>query len=262
MNYALCIGINNYPGSDMDLSGCVNDARDWARMFRAREFSVATLYDNKATHASMLKAFKGIVTKAVAGDIVAIQYSGHGTYIKDTSGDEADGRDECLVPYDIMTAGPITDDSLYNIFKMKMRGVKIIFISDSCHSGTVLRAFDLGDSKGKKKFMPPGTFLKGSVAQEEIPVEHVSEDDVAFRDTEGVLLLFAGCQDIQYSMDANFNGKANGAFTYFALKALKEMPESATYTQWFKKIRTYLPSSDYDQAPNLYGAGMRSKIFA
>ena len=28
--YALCIGINDYPGTDSDLSGCVNDANDWA----------------------------------------------------------------------------------------------------------------------------------------------------------------------------------------------------------------------------------------
>ena len=27
---ALCIGINDYPGTDSDLSGCVNDANDWA----------------------------------------------------------------------------------------------------------------------------------------------------------------------------------------------------------------------------------------
>ncbi len=27
---ALCIGINDYPGTQNDLSGCVNDAQDWA----------------------------------------------------------------------------------------------------------------------------------------------------------------------------------------------------------------------------------------
>ena len=26
---ALCIGINDYPGTDSDLQGCVNDATDW-----------------------------------------------------------------------------------------------------------------------------------------------------------------------------------------------------------------------------------------
>jgi len=27
---ALCIGINDYPGTVNDLSGCVNDAQDWS----------------------------------------------------------------------------------------------------------------------------------------------------------------------------------------------------------------------------------------
>jgi hypothetical protein len=27
---ALCIGINDYPGTANDLSGCINDAQDWA----------------------------------------------------------------------------------------------------------------------------------------------------------------------------------------------------------------------------------------
>lgn len=26
---ALCTGINDYPGTDSDLAGCVNDAADW-----------------------------------------------------------------------------------------------------------------------------------------------------------------------------------------------------------------------------------------
>ena len=33
-NKALCIGFNNYPGTHMDLSGCVNDANDWTQTFK------------------------------------------------------------------------------------------------------------------------------------------------------------------------------------------------------------------------------------
>ena len=29
MRTALCIGINDYPGTGSDLAGCVNDAQDW-----------------------------------------------------------------------------------------------------------------------------------------------------------------------------------------------------------------------------------------
>ena len=37
---ALCIGINDYPGTDNDLSGCVNDAQDWAEELSRRGFTV------------------------------------------------------------------------------------------------------------------------------------------------------------------------------------------------------------------------------
>ncbi len=33
---ALCIGINDYPGTGSDLAGCVNDANDWAAALAAK----------------------------------------------------------------------------------------------------------------------------------------------------------------------------------------------------------------------------------
>ena len=269
MKKAVCIGINNYPGSNMDLAGCVNDAKDWAKELKFRGFAVATLLDSKATGNAMRKVFTSLATETAPGDTIVIQYSGHGTYVPDLNGDEPDGRDEALVPYDIMTNGPVIDDEIYSIFRKKKTGSKIIFISDSCHSGTVMRAFGGFDTiMGTRKFMPPGKFLKRRDAKlveaepDKYAAENISEADFGFRDVSGTLLLFAGCQDVQYSMDANFNSRPNGAFTYFALKALREMTPVATYSQWFKQIKKYLPSAEYDQTPNLYGAGMRSIIFS
>ena len=44
---ALCIGINNYPGTHMDLQGCINDAQDWAAELATRGFTVTQLIDSK-----------------------------------------------------------------------------------------------------------------------------------------------------------------------------------------------------------------------
>jgi hypothetical protein len=247
----------------MDLSGCVNDAKDWAKVLKTYGFVVATLLDSKATGDAMRKAFTKMVENSEKDDLLVIQYSGHGTYVPDISGDEPDGRDEALVPYDVMDNGPLIDDEIYSIFRKKKTGSKIIFISDSCHSGTVLRAF--GGSEpytGMRKFMPPAKFLSKAVMKK-IPkdFENIAEDDFGFRDIAGILLLFSGCQDIEYSMDAIFNGRPNGAFTYYAIKALKDMLPGSTYSDLFKRIRTYLPSKDYQQTPNLFGKGMRSPIF-
>src|SRR5262245_29927806 len=64
---ALCIGINDYPGTGMDLSGCVNDAKDWAALLRAKGFKVSTLLDKKATLKGMRAAISDIVEGAKSG---------------------------------------------------------------------------------------------------------------------------------------------------------------------------------------------------
>ena len=66
-------------------------------------------------------------------------------------------------------------------------------------------------------------------------------------------LLLSGCQDEEYSYDAYFAGRPNGAFTHAALKVLKTLPSAATYAQWHKAIRTTLPSSSYPQTPQIFG---------
>jgi hypothetical protein len=46
---ALCVGINDYPGADMDLNGCVNDAMDWQSLLESRGYQVTRLLDSEAT---------------------------------------------------------------------------------------------------------------------------------------------------------------------------------------------------------------------
>lgn len=269
MNYAIGFGINDYPGTNMDLSGCVNDVKDVIAELKTKwDFTISkTLLDSKATKAAILKTLEEEVVARVPGDILVVWYSGHGTYVPDTSGDEKSGNDQCWVPYDIMTNGPIIDDQIYATLRKKKTGVKIIVFSDSCFSGTVLRAFSpTFGGKGKAKFLPPSKFLKPALTsrmkKDDLTTENIVDDEQISKDVGGTLMLFSGCQDDQTSADAHIDGRYNGAFTYFALKALREMNKDSTYKQWFKKIRTYLPSSDYEQAPNLYGAGMMSKLFS
>ncbi|MBX3682161.1 MAG: caspase family protein, partial [Thauera sp.] len=130
---ALCIGINNYPGTDMDLSGCVNDAADWSGVLAARGFAVQTLIDAQATKAAMVAAIRALVTGAAAGDSLVITFSGHGTYAPDENGDEPDGLDEALCPHDIKQGNVLIDDEIHQLFAARAAGVRLLLISDSCH---------------------------------------------------------------------------------------------------------------------------------
>ena len=64
---ALCIGINNYPGTHMDLQGCVNDAQDWAAVLQARGYTVTTLLDKHATKTAMVQAMSDLIGAAGNG---------------------------------------------------------------------------------------------------------------------------------------------------------------------------------------------------
>ncbi len=249
---ALCIGINDYPGTGSDLSGCVNDVNDWKAALQQRGFAVTTLLDRDATKRNMVEALGKLLRDAAAHDTVVFQYSGHGSYVADVSGDEDDGRDEVLCPSDIGAGAYLSDDELYELFTMTKTGVKVIFLSDSCHSGTVSKfraATDVGDKVVKSRFLPPGTFLRDF----EIPATARAATGRGSRQRRAHrAMLISGCMDNQTSADAWFNNRPNGAFTYYALKALKEVPANATYAQWHSKIRDYIPNVYYNQAPNLY----------
>ena len=57
---ALCIGINDYPGTGSDLAGCVNDANDWKATLQNRGFTVTQLLDSKATKDAMVREMRNI----------------------------------------------------------------------------------------------------------------------------------------------------------------------------------------------------------
>lgn len=280
--HALCIGINDYPGTHMDLAGCVNDANDWAVLLGARGFDVKTLLDAQATKAAMVEGFRSVIGLAASGDVVVITYSGHGTYVPDTDGDELDGLDEALCPYDLQTNGAaLIDDEIHDLLLARKPGVRLVLISDSCHSGTVTRAAapdpDAEDAP-RPRFMPMGNWLP----EEQLPRGAsgkplaqlaVTAGSSAFRSAvsrkSGDLLL-AGCQEgpNNFSYDARIKGRANGAFTYYALKALAALEAhqpNATYADWHRAITPqYLPSASYPQSPQIFGDAVarRRKIFS
>ncbi|GAB4487403.1 MAG: caspase family protein [Thermodesulfovibrionales bacterium] len=258
--HALCIGINDYPGTGSDLSGCVNDVKDWAAALRDRGYSVEKMLNKEATGKAIRNEIRALVGSAKSGDSIVIQYSGHGSFVPDKDGDEPDGTDECICPYDIGSKGPITDDELFDLYSSRRPDVKLLVISDSCHSGTVARFAPIttpatmkgrGAPRRKVRFLPPAAYLsKKDMAR----LGDRRQRRAASPPGRYAALLMAGCQDTEYSYDAYFQGRPNGAFTFVALRELATLKSGATYRDWYNAIRTALPSQQYPQSPNLYGS--------
>ena len=85
---ALCVGINDYPGTGSDLRGCVNDARDWEKELADRGYEVQILLDGAATRAGMVEALTALINEAKEGDCLVFTFSGHGSWQPDDDADE------------------------------------------------------------------------------------------------------------------------------------------------------------------------------
>jgi hypothetical protein len=137
---ALCIGIDEYAGDDR-LFGCVADAVSWQKALEARDFEVTALHDDQATHERVLQEMEKLLRTAGAGDSVVFQYAGHGTQVSDVDGDEDDGDDEALVPYDYASGRFLIDDELFELFGQLGAGASLTCFMDCCHSHTNTRKF-------------------------------------------------------------------------------------------------------------------------
>jgi metacaspase-1 len=257
---AVCVGINDYPGSNADLSGCVNDAFDMGSMLSSHGYEVMTLTDSGATKANIVAALSSKIAQLKFGDRFVFCYSGHGTWIPDRDGDESDLRDEALCCYDYARGGLLSDDELNVIVESRRAGVRVTIFSDSCHSGTIARLADFtgGVPAGnlavgaKAKFLPP-SLMFGISADTAQKIERTT------RNTSSRLgaVLISGCQDHEYSYDASFAGRPNGAMTRSLLDSLKysEVHSAHTNAPSVKKVydmmRTKLPSAQYPQTPQL-----------
>lgn len=253
---AICMGINNYVGTNNDLRGCVNDAKEWASLLNGTYgFEVQTLFDNQVTHNNFTERVGDLISSSKAGDSIVVSYSGHGSNVPDRNGDESDGRDEALVLYDSF----LIDDSIREIFRSLHKEAFLTFISDSCHSGTVTRSFlsainsEDNDNNIRPRYMPPEddeeAFLSASPEiQTRIfyPEENMNE------------ILISGCLPSEYSYDAYIGGKFRGAMSYYAMQILKSQPE-ITFENFYGKLRRSLPSGNFPQTPQLEGSDENKK---
>ena len=236
MKRAVCIGINNYPGVFNDLKGCVNDARDWSALLQGFGFDVSLMLDSKATAQNVKAALQGLVDVTNAGDIAVFTYSGHGTQVVDRNSDEVDPYDEAIFLYD----DTVIDDELRVILQGIHPQATLIVISDSCFSGSVTR---IAGEKAVPRFVPPAVSTVGRVARRSFLIPEADMPEI----------LISGCSDSEYSYDAEFNGRPNGAMTALAIGVIKQNPD-VTYREFYAGLRALLPSQDYPQTPQLEGS--------
>lgn len=226
--HLLAFGLN-YPNSAYALRGCVNDATDCAAVSKKFAATRTVVLDSKADRAGGHKAIERFNNRADEKDIGIVTLSSHGTR------DKINGvYHEAVVWADM----ELSYESELAELLAKFPGL-LLLAGDLCHSG--------GLNRGRTKARTvPAAVCKGHKPEAKTkPLTY---------------LYWAGCKPTEYSYDAEFNGRPNGAFTYSMLQAFKGLKSGATYADWFRAIRKVLPNEDYPQTPQQLGArGLRNR---
>ncbi len=253
---SLHIGLNrvdpaHYAGWAGILAGCINDAKDMQAIAKTKGFGTSTLIDAKATAAAVTKAIADVAKQLKAGDIFFITYSGHGGQVPDTNHEEKDRMDETWCLFD----RELVDDEQYTLWKKFKKGVRIIVLSDSCHSGTVARAVRPGADARRGRGMPR------PVAERVYKLHKKLYDDIQKKNTGSEkarvtagLILISGCQDNQTSAD----GSGNGLFTEMLKKVYRKGAFSGNYKRLRDEVVNKMPD---DQTPNYYLVGAKNAAF-
>jgi metacaspase-1 len=268
---SLHIGLNgvdpaHYSGWDGPLKACEADAQDMASLAKTGGFSASLLLTKKATRAAVIAGIEAAAGKLEAGDLFFLTYSGHGGQIPDKNGDEPDLEDETWCLYD----GELIDDELWELWSGFGQDVRVLVLSDSCHSGTVVRAaYDELTRAGVVR--KPVSRAGGGDA----PVFRAMPDDVALRTyrahqqfydkladalpekpspVTASVRLISGCQDNQLSQDGAFNG----LFTGTLLRVWNNGKFQGDYAGFHREIVKRMPPT---QSPNQMLVGRHSAAY-
>jgi hypothetical protein len=280
---SLHMGLNGvsgaaYGGWDGPLAACEFDANDMAAIAKTQGMKSTLLLTKKANRAAMLGAMRDATKTLVSGDFFFMTYSGHGGQVPDVNGDEDDKKDETWCLYD----GQLIDDELYFELGKFKAGVRILVLSDSCHSGTVTREAIFPPATiptQRPKNMPDAvamrTYREHQAFYDKLQMDvakaagkPVVDPDNALAQVaasgrlsaiaskfDASLILISGCQDNQTSMD----GEHNGAFTEQVLKVWNQGGFAGNYANFHARIKARMPAS---QTPNLFTLGSAGMFLA
>ncbi len=259
--HALVVGIDEYPGfgPEDQLAGAVRDARVMEEVLVSRHAfnhgDVIRRLGIEATRDGLLDALWKIRSQVGQGDQVVFFFSGHGSQMTDREGDEGDGLDETLVPFDSGREDTenrdLSDDEInYWAATILEKTPHLTLIFDCCHSATLHR---------------PGWRIR-SVASDLRPVEALPPSPVpVHRDIETGPrpLLLAACRDDEraYELPPSVAGKVRGAFSLHLIEALRDACPKETWREVFTRTASALAVDCPEQHPQISGDGLDEPVF-
>jgi hypothetical protein len=272
--HALIIAIGAYERSTgWNSLSSANDEPMLRAALIARGFSeknIRSYVDGALDRQAIIDAFrKDLIEKVKPGDVVFFHFSGHGQQILDDDGDEADGLDEALVPYNAplnfyikspTTGRPVEydgslhlrDDDLGELLtelrtRLGAKGNLMVSI-DACHSGTATRG---GITRGAAEPNVPKDWkgpAAGTVKEEYGLGENTKDSELA------PMISFFGSSAHESNKEYSMDGKGMGSLSFALSKVLTEADQKVSYRALFDQVKTQMAGIVPYQTPQLEGA--------
>ena len=240
---ALLIGINRYADSRFTpLRGAVQDARNMKALLsdhlKFDSKSIRMLTDREATRDGILSAIqKWLINGTQPGSKALLYFAGHGYFQVDENGDESDGYDEALVPYDagltsaerrpMQVSNLILDDEIEKLFE-KLKDRKAYLIVDSCHSGTMTRSLTPSaiDPRYARTIglgsQGEATRSAGQSAYHTDDVVERQRDLAGFIKSDGDLVAWTAVSPLQLALEDRESDVPQGVFTSRFVRGIAE----------------------------------------
>lgn len=251
------------------LNSCEKDAESMSKLAAGAGFEPPVLLRGK--EATFDRVEKEVLKAAAAlndGDIFLFTFAGHGTEEPNESG----GQNQTIVLFDLIMFDHFIQGALWSQFN---RGVRIVGVADSCHSGTAFLATLL---KAGAEFMARfAEFFTGGRNETAMPRagqprridpsardEHLNDprfapayaeinksiptgDDAKLK---AELLTLAACLDGQETLDG-LDENQHGVFTQALLDSLEAATPPSHYDGLIKSIADLLKAQQLKQNPLL-----------
>lgn len=258
---ALIVAISKYPANSGwgELSS-INDVKLIKEALMKQGFkseNIAVVTDKQATLAGMKEAFdKYLIQRAKPGDVAVFHFSGHGQQIEDDNGDEADGLDESIIPYDApLHYRPGAD----NHFRDDLLGEKLailrtklgekgnlLVIIDACHSGTMTRG--IGRKRGTNEIYASPAFKTKQGMARTITDDAYNIMNVA-KGMCPMACFFASSPEESNQEAVLPDGSGAGSLSLAFSRAVTNAEKTTTYRGLFDNIKVEMSSLVSRQTP-------------
>lgn len=250
-NRALVVGISKYPiGSGWEEIHTAGDCRLLQHLLSKHNFqdkNKVLLTDSMATKSNILIRLGQLLHETNSGDYLYVHFSCHGQQMMDSNGDEDDGLDEALIPYDArfwyspgkyVGKNHLRDDEigewLYKLRKKAGEKGNVTLVMDACHSGTANRENEDEDYiRGTSYIFAPEDYIPSPGKHQELSLRLKKEKNLAPTN------VFSACipEEINYEFYDTINNNYYGLLTYAFCQTVSKTSEKSNMEAFYTELK-------------------------